>query len=48
MKAQGTATHPVGWAILADFARTLAVGLAAGVFFSLLSGLLVIILATID
>jgi hypothetical protein len=48
MKAQGTATHPGGWAILADFAQTLAVCLAAGVFFSLLSGLLVIIVSTID
>ena len=48
MKAQSTATHPGGWAILADFARTLAVALAAGVVFSLLSGLLVIIVSTID
>lgn len=48
MKAHGTATPPGGWAILADLARTLAVALAAGVFFSLLSGLLVIIVSTID
>jgi hypothetical protein len=48
MKAQATATHPGGWTILADFARTIGVALVAGVFFSLLSGLLVIIVSTID
>ena len=48
MKAQGTVTHPGGWTILADFARTLAVALAAGVFFSRLSGLLVLIVSTVD
>jgi hypothetical protein len=48
MKTQGTAVHPDGWTILADFAPTLAVCLAAGVFFSLLSGMLVIIVSTID
>jgi hypothetical protein len=48
MKTQGTATHSGGWAILADFAQTLAVGLAASVFFSLLSGLLVLIVSTIE
>jgi hypothetical protein len=48
MKAQGTATHSGGWAILADFTQTLAVALAAGVFLSLLSGLLVLIVSTIE
>lgn len=47
MKAQGTGTHSAGWAILADFAQPLAVALAAGMFFSLLSGLLVFIVSTI-
>ena len=48
MKAQGTAPHPDGWTILADFARTLAVALAAGVVVSLLSGLLVVIVSSVD
>jgi hypothetical protein len=48
MKAQDTATHSGGWIVLADFARPLAVALAAGMFFSLLSGLLVIIVSTIS
>ena len=48
MKAQSTATPTGGRAILADFAQTLAVALAAGVLLSLVSGLLVIIVSTID
>ena len=48
MKAQCTTTHTGGRAILADFAQTLAVALAAGVLLSVVSGLLVIIVSTID
>jgi len=48
MNAQDTSTQRGGWAILADFTQTLAIGLAAGVFFSLLSGLLVLIVSTIE
>lgn len=48
MNAHGRSTYRGGWAILADFTQTLAAGVAAGVIFSLLSGLLVFILSTID
>jgi hypothetical protein len=48
MKEQGAATHRGGWVILADFAQTLAVSLAAGVLFSLLSVLLVFIVSTVE
>ena len=48
MKAQGAATHCGGWSILADFGQTVAVCLAAGVIFGLLSGLLVLIVSTIQ
>ena len=46
MQAQGTTTS--GWTILADFGHTLGVALAAGVFFSLLAGLLVFIVSTVS
>jgi hypothetical protein len=46
MKAQSTTVS--GWSILADFGQTLAVGLAAGVFFALLSGMLVVIVSTVN
>lgn len=48
MHAPVTSTQRGGWAILADFTQTLAVGLAAGVLFSLLSGLLVLIVTTVE
>ncbi len=48
MKAQSRATQSGEWAIVADFSQTLAAALAAGVFFSLLSGLLVFIVSTIE
>jgi len=48
MHTPGTSTQRGGWAILADFTQTLAVGLAAGVLFSLLSALLVLIVSTIE
>jgi len=48
MNAQVRSTQRGGWTILADFTQTLAVGLAAGVLISLLSGLLVVIVSTLD
>jgi hypothetical protein len=48
MNAQGASTQRGGWAIVADFVKTLAVGLAAGVCFSLLSVLLVFIVSTVE
>ena len=46
MKAQGTTAS--GWTMLADFGQTLAVSVAAGVFFALLSGMLVVIVSTVN
>jgi len=48
MHAESTSTQRGGWSILADFSQTLAVGLAAGALFSLLSGLVVLIVSTIE
>ena len=45
---QAHSTTPSGWTILADFGHTLSVALAAGVFFSLLAGLLVFIVSTVN
>jgi len=46
METQSTATS--GWTILADFGETLGVAIAAGMFFSVLAGLLVFVVSTVN